>query len=401
MEVKKPYKIVEVNTADAISQFLQFPVRLYKQEKNWIRSLDKDIEKVFDPSSNKKLRKGDAIRWILQDSNGQTIGKVAAFFEKKGDGSKHAIGGLGFFDCINDQEAANMLFDACRDWLEEKGMTAMDGPINFGERDQFWGCLVDGFHEPIYNMPYNFSYYNDLFEKYGFQNYFNQYTYLRKITKAGLSPLVKERASRVLNNPDYSFKMMERKHLEKYAEDVAIIFNKAWARFSGVPTVTKAHTGAILKQMKPISDDRLTYIAYHKKEPIAFFIMIPDIFQSIKKFNGKLTLLNKLRLLYDLRVAKNITRIIGRIFGVIPEFQGKGIEGGLVMAFEKQAFSKGFPYTDLELNWIGDFNPIMMKVCEQIGGKIHKTHVTYRYLFDRDQTFERAARVSRSGNSKD
>lgn len=83
--------------------------------------------------------------------------------------------------------------------------------------------------------------------------------------------------------------------------------------------------------------------------------------------------------------------MIGLIFGVIPEFQGKGIEAGLVKQFEENAIQKDFPYTDMEMNWIGDFNPTMMKLVEMIGGRIYKTHVTYRYLFDRTLPFERAA----------
>ena len=61
----------------------------------------------------------------------------------------------------------------------------MDGPINFGDRDQWWGLLVKGFEfTPLYANPYNFEYYIKLFENYGFQNYFNQHTYLREL-KAG------------------------------------------------------------------------------------------------------------------------------------------------------------------------------------------------------------------------
>jgi GNAT superfamily N-acetyltransferase len=78
------------------------------------------------------------------------------------------------------------------------------------------------------------------------------------------------------------------------------------------------------------------------------------------------------------------------IFGVVPEHQGKGVESAILLRFEKEIKEKGFPYSDLEMNWIGDFNPVMMKFVEQIGGKIYKTHVTYRYLFDRSKEFKRA-----------
>ncbi len=389
------FTLHEVNSPKSVKLFLDFPSKLYRNEANWSRPIDDDIEKIFDPKKNKKFRKGDAKRWILKDRDNKVVGRVAAFYDMEtAKKNKQLTGSLGFFDCINEQEAANILFDACRDWLKEQGMEAVDGPINFGERDSFWGCLVDGFHEPVYNMPYNFPYYKDLFEAYGFQNYFNQYTYLRKIKKHGFTDEIVRKAERVFENPDYTFETYDDSKREKIAEDFAFIFNAAWARFPGIPKTSKAHSLALLKQMKPIMDDRLIIIAYYKGDPVGFFIMMQDISQITRNFNGKLNLINKLRLMFLLKYRKRVTRIIGRLFGVVPEHQGKGIEGGLVVTFEKLATTPGFPYTDLELNWIGDFNPTMMKVCEQIGGKIYKTHVTFRYLFDRDATFEKAKKVN-------
>jgi hypothetical protein len=389
------FELYEVNNSRSKKLFLDFPSVLYRNETNWSRPIDDDIEKIFDPKRNKKFRKGDAKRWILKDRNKKVVGRIAAFYDSEtARKNSQPTGGLGFFDCIDDQEAANILFDTCCEWLKDKGMEAMDGPINFGERDSFWGCLVDGFYEPVYNMPYNFPYYKDLFENYGFQNYFNQYTYHRKIIKHGFSDEIVRKAERVFENPDYTFEKYDDSKREKIAEDFATIFNAAWARFPGIPKTSKAHSLALLNQMRPIMDDRLIIIAYHKEEPVGFFIMMQDISQILRKFNGKLNLINKLRLMFMLKYRKRVNRIIGRLFGVVPEHQGKGIEGGLVVTFEKFAIASDFPFTDLELNWIGDFNPTMMKVCEQIGGKIYKTHVTFRYLFDREAPFKRAKRVN-------
>ncbi|MCF8364651.1 MAG: hypothetical protein K9H16_02635 [Bacteroidales bacterium] len=395
MEDKGTFELIEVRGKSLIEDFLSFPCRLYKNDKKWVRPLDDDIEAIFDKTKNKNFRHGDAIRWLLKDSKNNTLGRVAAFYnEKTANKNRQATGGMGFFDCIDNQLAANTLFDSCFQWLKNKGMEAMDGPVNFGERDSFWGCLVDGFTDPIYNMPYNFPYYQKLFENFGFKNYFNQYTYGRKLTPGGLDPVIQEKADRIARNPDYTFKTISWKNNDKFAEDFMIIFNKAWATFPGVKKISKAHALGLLKKMKPIMDTRLVHYAYHKNEPIAFFIMMPDLYQIIKKFNGKFHFINKLRLVYNLRYRKTCTRIIGRIFGVIPEHQGKGLEAGLVKAFEKIVLKPGFHYQELQMNWIGDFNPSMMKVAEQIGAGILKTHITYRYLFDQSQPFSRAKVVN-------
>lgn len=395
MKIETNFRLITVSGKDEVLEFLQFPAELYKDDKNWIRPLDQDVEAVFDPKKNKLFRHGEAIRWLLKDESGKTVGRIAAFYNQTtAKVNEQLTGGIGFFDCRNNREAAFFLFDAAKIWLGNKGMEAMDGPINFGERDSFWGCLVDGFYEPVYNMPYNFPYYRDFFEEYGFQNYYNQYTYQRKIILEGLQPIVQEKAERIFTNQEFEFKMISRKHNDKFAEDFMVIFNKAWARFPGIKKVSKMHAMALLKAMRQVMDTRLVYFAYHLDQPIAFFIMMPDIYQIIRKFDGKLNWVNKARFFYYLRIKKICSRIIGRIFGIIPEYQGRGIEAALIIKFAKEALKPGFPYTDLELNWIGDFNPTMMKMCEQIGGKIYKTHVTYRYLFDRQKEFRRAKRVS-------
>ena len=134
------YSIIEVTDKKTAKEFLLCPVHLYKNDKSYIRPLDTDINKVFDPKQNKLFRQGECIRWILVDSQRKTVGRVAAFVDNKSAAKNdQPTGGLGFFECINDKDAAFQLFDNCKAWLISKGMEAMDGPINFGERDRWWG----------------------------------------------------------------------------------------------------------------------------------------------------------------------------------------------------------------------------------------------------------------------
>ncbi len=394
----KPDKFhtVIVDRKEHIRDFLDFPDMLYKSDKNWIRPLDEEIEKVFNSETNKLFRNGDASRWILLDKRQQIVGRLAAFYNKKSAvKNSQPTGGIGFFDCINNQQAANTLFDTGKNWLKEKGMEAMDGPINFGDRDNFWGCLSEGFdHKPVFNMPYNYPFYNSLFENYGFKNYFNQYTYHIDVQGGSHSPIIREKAARLHRDPNYHFEILGKENQSRIANDFMVIFNKAWARFSGVSRIRKEQARALFKTLKPIMDPHAVIFGYYQNEPIAFYVMVPDLNQIIQKFNGKMNLLNKFRLIADLKLFKKCDRLIGLIFGVVPEHQGKGVESALVVRFEDEIFSGRVKYTDLEMNWIGDFNPGMMKLVEQIGGTIYKTHITYRYLFDTEQKFERAKKTS-------
>jgi len=392
------YVLTKVTDALQIRDFNEFPAILYKDDKNWCRPLDTSVGELFDKHKNKQLIDGDIVRWLVKDLKGQYLGRIAAFYTAESFSHfEQPTGGIGFFDSINDQNVASLLFDTAKEWLLGHQMEAMDGPVNPGMRDAFWGCLVDGFHDPVFNMNYNYPYYQDLFENYGFQNYFNQYTYQRTFEDTSdLHPVVIRTARRILSNADYEFKYIEKGN-QQFAHDFRIIYNKAWSRFTGTKDITDQEALSLLKSMEPILDERLIIFGYYRGEPIAFFIMMPDIGQITRKFNGNFNWYNKLRFFWDLKIRKSVDRVIGRIFGVVPEFQNKGVEGALILFFQDQVLKPGFKYKTFELNWIGDFNPTMMKVAEFIGGSIYKTHVTYRFLFDRSTEFKRAPLVNQTG----
>jgi len=388
-------KLIEVTTKALEQEFIHWPDTLYKGDGNRIKPMDDDIRKVFDPKSNKLFRQGEAIRWILKGDDGSILGRVAAFIDRKQSKThEQPTGGIGFFECIDDQQAANILFDTCRQWLQERGMEAMDGPVNFGDRDRWWGLLVDGFFPPNYATPYNPPYYQKLFENYGFQNYFNQYTYHRFFFDGDLDEHMKETAERIARNPLYRISHLTKGNLDKFAEEFTHVYNKAWVRHTGVSQFTLAHAKALLKSLKPILDERLVWFAYFDDEPVGFFIMIPEMNQVIRYMNGKMNLWGKLKFLWYFKMMKKCRTAVGMIFGIALEHQRKGLEGAIVYAFRNVAVSENFPYRELELNWIGDFNPTMMRIAEMVGCKIKKTHVTYRYLFDRSKPFSRAKKVS-------
>ncbi|MFM7628378.1 MAG: hypothetical protein ACKO44_02580 [Algoriphagus sp.] len=381
-------KLIEVITPAQQKAFLELAVWLYRNEKNWIRPIDQDIEGLFHPETNKLFRQGaKAKRWLLQDDSGQTMGRIAAFINPKMK-EKQPTGGVGFFECMDNQDAAFLLFDQAKYWLQSEGMEAMDGPINFGERDKWWGLLVDGFSEPNYNMPWNFAYYQRLFEDYGFQLYFKQYTYARKVQEVGFGQKMKDRAQVILEDKKYTFRYIKGKELrEKAPEYFMTVYNKAWARHMGKSIALK-EAQLMFAKMKPILDSRLIYFAFYQGEPVGFFIQIPEINQIFKHVNGKLDLFGKLKFLWY-KTFSPPNKMLGLVFGVVPEHQGKGVESAIVISYDRMSGKASFPYKTIEMNWIGDFNPKMMRVCEQLLAEIYKTHHTYRYLFDREKPFER------------
>ncbi len=390
------YTLKEVKTPADEKVWLHVDRKIYKGNRNWVCPIDSDILNVFNPQKNEKFNGGEAIRWTAFDASSEAVGRIAAFYNREQAAlEEQPTGGCGFFEAIDDQELANQLFDAARMWLASRGMEAMDGPINFGSRDAWWGLLVQGYEfQPLYTNPYHPPYYKDLFENYGFQNYFNQNSYLWRVYNDSLNDVVLERAKRLQATAGYRFEDIRNTNLEDAAENIRIIYNKAWSLFSGVKPMDKEEAQHMLNMLRPIIDPNIIFFAYFNDEPIGFFVMVPDLNRIIGKFNGKLNLWNKLRLMLDLKM-KRCDRIFAIIFGITPEFQGKGVESGMMDHILNTYVRSGRNhYKNIEFAWIGDFNPVMNRMIQSyVCATKHKMHTTYRYLFDRTKEFKRCPRL--------
>jgi hypothetical protein len=382
-------KLIEVKTSADAKDFLKVNALMNQANPSYIRPLDNEVNAVFDPAKNKLFKYGEVIRWVAKDDNGKLIGRIAAFTNSKyiNKGTEFPTGGIGFFDSINDQSVANTLFDTAKAWLQDKGMEAMDGPINFGDRDKGWGLMVEGFDdEPMYGMSFNPSYYEALFTGYGFRNFYNQYYYSMKVD-APLPDRYPERHAKFKSKPGYLAKHIELKNLEKYALDFATVYNAAWAQHGEGKEITKAQVIKLFNQMKPIMDERTIWFAYYKDEPVAMFINIPDVNQYFKHFNGKLGWYEKLRLWWMKKRGLN-KRLTGLVFGVVPKYQALGIDSFMIYESALLIQNKGW-YDMYEMGWAGEWNPKMINIYKNLNAEQSRRMVTFRYLFDRNKPFER------------
>ena len=381
-------ELVQVINKKTERLFFEVAREIYKNDPYWVCPLDSEIKSIFNPSKNRFFKNGDAIRWILINDERKVIGRIAAFYNmNKAKAEKILTGGAGFFECVNDQGSANILFDAAGGWLKNRGMQAMDAPVNFGENDTDWGLLVEGFIQPAIGMPYHLSYYKDLFENYGFRLYFKQFSYLLDLTKKFPERFWKI-AEWISKKPDFTFQHFSWKKATKFIQDVVHIYNTTWSVFKEDFTPLDPEIlRETLKKLKPFLDEEIIWFAYYKNEPISFFIMFPDINQILKEFNGKLHLLNILRLLYYKRTHK-ITRIRAIVAGVVPKFQNSGVESGIFWHMNEKMKHKTH-FKEIELSWVGDFNPKMISLYEAVGATKTKTHHTYRYMLTPTVPFER------------
>ncbi|MBA7553109.1 Protein YghO [subsurface metagenome] len=382
--------LTEVKYKIHAKEFLQVPKVLYRDDKNWVCPLDVEIDNIFNPESNSCYQNGEATRWILKSIEGKLIGRIAAFVDyKKANLYEYTTGGAGFFECINSQEAANLLFNAAKEWLISKGMKAMQAPINFGENYNYQGVLIKGFMQQGYYLPYNYPYYSELFENYGFRNYFEQLSFHKDLTENIPGHLVKF-AKYAESRPGYSFEHFTYSNIEKYIDDFVYTYNKIWSVFHDSYTPLRhKEIKRLIEEARMVIEEEFIWFAYYKGKPAGLMVTFPDINQILKKLkNGKLNLLNKLKFFYYRKRAITRTRVF--IFGILPEYQNSGIAAALFYQFVK-VLKKRPKHTEIELSWVGDYNPRMMSIYDKIGAELAKKHVTYLYLFDPDAPFKRFA----------
>ncbi len=373
-------QLIEVDNSATKEAFFLLPFDIYRDDSNWVCPLQNDIESVFDPKKNNFFQFGKCTRWILNDNNGKTIGRIAAFInDKKAFKEDVPTGGCGFFECIDSKDAANVLFDKAVSWLTFHGMKAMNGPINFGENDMWWGLLIEGFKPPFYGMNYNPPYYKSLFENYGFTIKYEQISNSIDIRK-GLPEKVAKIATWVSKRNGNSFEHLDVSNIKKYAHDFMEIYNDAWKDFDGFTPVTEQTITETITKIKPVMDPKLIWYAYVNNDPAAFTMILPDTNELIKGLNGKLNLMGKLRFLWNKWTVKH-TRMRAIIMGTKEKYRNHGLESAMFMKL--QEYTRPLPnYEELELSWVGDFNSKMLSVHYTIGAVFSKKHATYVFKFN-------------------
>ena len=386
--------IIEVNNQKGKKEFHDFPKRLYKNDPYWVCPLDSMVEGYFDPERNHSFSHGEAVRWILTDDSGITIGRVAAFIDKvRSAAYRQPTGGIGFFEVIENREAAFRLFDTAKDWLTTSGMEAMDGPINFGENDNYWGLLVEGFMQQGFGMPYNKKYYRDYFEEYGFRDYFRQFSCHRTVRGADKKiETFPERMMKIAEwlskRPGYSFRHFEVKNSRKYFRDICDIYNSTWTHLKEdftpmEPSILEESLG----RSKSFIDEELMWFAYFNDKPIGFFVLLPDLNQILRHLDGKFNPWNILKF-YFYKITNTITRVRAVVGGVEYSYQNTGVESAIFYQLY-QVFKRKKWIREMELSWVGDYNPKMLAIYEALGAKKAKVHVTYRYMINKSLKFMR------------
>lgn len=381
-------KIALVNDPGLAHKWLTMPDTLYQSDKNYIPHVRQDVAGIFNPAKNKLFKDGSAERWILLDDHQKPIGRIAAFISRKYSASqKQPTGGLGFFECIPDARAARILLDTACDWLWAKDVQAIDGPINFGEKEAYWGLLIENFTDMgSFRMNYNPEYYRNFFEDYGFRVYYEQWCYKRDLHVPAQEVFVRK-SEILLTDPTFRVGNARGKSAEEIAKEFVTIYNAAWAVHSGFKPMKLEQARKAIAAMRPIMDKDIMVFAYHGDKPIGFYINLPEVNEFMRHVGGNMNLFGILKFLFYKHFGKRNT-MVGIVFGVDRAYHGRGVEGAMIKYCEEYIVPLN-RYHETILTWIGDFNPKMIRIAENLGASLYRRLATYRLMHDKDAPFER------------
>lgn len=378
--------IIEVQSRRGWKLFHAIPHRIFRDNRVWICPLESDIEKIFNPATNKTYEHGEARLFVLLDDQNKPAGRIAAFIDQeRNEQQNFPTGGIGFFQCIDNQDYAFALFGKAEEYLLAKGVKAIDGPINFGERDKFWGLLIQGFeHPPIYQENYHPPYYRPFFEAWGFRPYEQVLTLKGKISNVPIDRF-KALADRVRKRYHLTTSIIEPQHLEKFAADFSQVYNQAFKQFPYFKPLSSEQILQIFKQAKSIMDPNLICFAYADNQPVGFCALLPEVNPFFKHARGKLNFWTLPGFLWRLKTARP-QMAKGIAFGIHPDFQRKGVFPLMVDHMYIPAVTK--KYSDILLATIRGHNKIMIDTCANLGVEPDRVHLAFRKMLDETLPFE-------------
>lgn len=375
MSTSEELSITTVKSKSELKKFIKFPWKIYKDNFYWVPPLIFERKFLLDKNKNPFFKHSEA-EFFLAYKNGEIVGRIAAIINHNHNLEHNEnIGFFGFFECVDDQNIANSLFDAAKKWLNEKGISIIRGPANPSVNDEY-GLLIEGFDKsPVVMMPYNPPYYQLLIEKAGLQKIKDLYAYY-----LNHDIFDKEKIERVINlvqkRNRVSVRTINMKDFDQEVKIIEKIYNEAWQYNWGAVKMTEDEFNALTKSLKSIVDPELVLIAEVDQKPVGFALSLPDI-NIILKHNKNGWLIPAIWKLIKNKKQIDGIRIIA--LGVLKEYQKTGVAGFLFYETAVRALKHGYKWG--EAGWVLEDNIMMNRSAEMMNAILYKKYRIYQQNF--------------------
>ena len=370
-------QIIPVITREDFLRFAQFPWLIYRNDPFWVPPLLNDILFRLDVARNPFWKTAERQCWLAMD-NDVPVGRICAIaYHPATVSASPVLGRFGFFECINNQEIASLLFETAAVWLRSKGFATMEGPYNPTQSDEI-GIMVEGFDTlPVALAGHNPPYYQNLFENQGFtkskETVARHYIRPEGITFEDAFPKKLMRVVEIARKrKDVTLRKLR---LNKWDEEIQLateIFNASLAGLPGYIPITYEEFLQQSKKLKLILDPKMAIIAEVDGCPAGFAVAYPDVNEALQKANGKLDLLGSLRFFTKLG---SIKRVSFKILMVLPEFHGRGIEALLIHEVSRRIWQR--KYREVDMSLAAEENIKSNRFTDNLGFKVYLRYRIY------------------------
>jgi hypothetical protein len=345
----------EVHTPLLEAAWLGLPDMIYKNNPVRPLMLQADVQGIFDAQQNSLLQKGKVCRWLWYDAYNLPAARIAAFYSHN-----EPVGRIGFFESVNNEAAAHTVLDAAINWLRAAGCTRAVGPVNFGEKERFWGLLTQGADTPgLYLDNFNPPYYKDFFSAYGFSEDETIHTFKLLLPDMPVERL-QAAADRSAQRSGYSYRHFEWPQQDELAAHIHSIYVQSFSAGTRIGHITVEDIRNLLQKVKPLLNEKYFWLAYDHEKPAGFLLFLNEPPLPVRQQEP------------------SAKRMRGFAFATIPQAQQKGAEAGLIMAFYHQLMREGGGQ-HLFLSGINSKTGRMQSLAKKLGCTLYKTHQTFIY----------------------
>ncbi|MBI5198414.1 MAG: N-acetyltransferase [Nitrospirae bacterium] len=352
-----------------LKDFINLPFKLYENDPYWVPPLISDQKALF--SRKNPFFEHAEVAFFIAKKNGIPAGRIAAIVNYKHiEFHNEKVGFFGFFETIHDNTVAKALFDKTKEWLKDKGMEIMRGPMNFSINEEC-GFLIEGFDtSPFLMMPYNPPYYPERVEGYGLKKAKDLFAYIINVPE-NMEPRV-SRIADMARSHGAMVRKIDMKRFDDEIETFKHVYNSAWEKNWGFIPMTEKEIEWMAKRLKQLIVPELALIAEIEGKPAGFFLAIPDYNQVLKRLSGHLFPTGILKLLW---YSRKITDIRVLIMGVLKEHRRKGIDA--LIYHEAWKAARNREYKRAEFSWVLEDNVLVHRVAKMLGARLYKKYRIY------------------------
>lgn len=367
--------IIPVKTKAQQKAFIRFVWQHYQGDPNWVPPLIHNVKQLLNYTKHPFYEAAEC-QTFLAMRDGKIVGRIAAIIDHNhNEYHDERRGMFGFFECVDEQEVANALFDAAKNWLAEQNIHLMRGPANPSQNYE-WGLLVEGFDSPpTFLMAYNKPYYGKLIEGCGFKKVQDLYSYDAPIK---LLDSLDPKLSFVATEAAKRFKVKVRPiSKKKFKDDVGIflnIYNSALKGQWGFTPMSPAELSSTAKNLKFLIATEMTSVAEVDGKGVGIVFGLLDYNPLVKKIDGKLYPFGWLHLLFG---RKSLKRVRMMSTNVLPEYQRFGLGIVLMARMVPEVLKWGID--EGEFSWVLESNKLSRGTLERSGLTSNKTFRLYDY----------------------